>query len=108
VEIHCGCLTLIIHFAEGSAFAYQHWFADGAFLVVEFVLGVVAIEIDEVEVVVVISSDDGVTVGRGSYIEPIENAFILDHIAQLTFEGFLYGDGVDWFFGVAYVPYFNC
>lgn len=107
VEVHCGGFTLVVHFGQGRAFSCKDGFAESGFFVVEFVLGIGAIEIDEMEVVVVVSCEDGVAIGRGSEVEAIEDALVFDHITEFAFEGLLNGDAANWLLGVADVPYFE-
>ena len=67
-----------------------------------------AVDVHQVEGVVIVAGDDGVGIGGRADAEFIENGIVFEDLAEFGFQGVLDCNGGDWFFGVGDVPYFNC
>lgn len=101
MEVHCPHLPLIVHLGNG---ALGYCLRDGHLLVAELILGIAALEVDQVEAIVVAPSHYRVALRRAPHLELVEDSLVLDHLAQLRLQPLVQDHRVHRLLRVRYVP----
>lgn len=64
--------------------------------------------IDQMEAIVVISSQDSITIRRAGDAEAIKDTVILKHLAKFILDTLLHSYCCDWLLSVADIPHLDC